>query len=52
MMGGDFTRDKRVHPKDHVKVSQSSNDTLPGALHIAAIIEMVDNLISALERFR
>ncbi|MDE0836723.1 MAG: class II fumarate hydratase [Akkermansiaceae bacterium] len=38
-----------VHPNDHVNLGQSSNDTFPTALHIAACMELRDTLIPALE---
>jgi fumarate hydratase, class II len=39
-----------VHPNDHVNMGQSSNDTFPTAMHIAASIAIVRDLIPALER--
>ena len=39
-----------VHPNDHVNMSQSSNDTFPTALHIAAVLALEDTLLPALER--
>lgn len=39
-----------VHPNDHVNMSQSSNDTFPTALHIAAVLALEDTLLTALER--
>jgi fumarate hydratase class II len=39
---------KSIHPNDHCNMSQSSNDTFPSAMHIAAIEEMVHKLIPAL----
>ncbi|GAB4338953.1 MAG: class II fumarate hydratase [Desulfobulbaceae bacterium] len=39
----------RVHPNDHVNMSQSSNDTFPTAMHIAAVLDLEDNLLPALE---
>ena len=38
-----------VHPNDHVNVGQSSNDTFPTAMHIAAAMEIHNQLIPALE---
>ena len=38
-----------VHPNDHCNMGQSSNDTFPTAMHIAAAGETVDRLIPALE---
>jgi fumarate hydratase class II len=30
---------KKVHPNDHVNMSQSSNDTFPTAMHVATVIQ-------------
>jgi fumarate hydratase class II len=38
-----------VHPNDHVNMSQSSNDSIPSAIHIAAAIEVTSKLAPALE---
>ena len=38
-----------VHPNDHVNMSQSSNDSIPSAIHIAAALEVTNKLIPALE---
>ena len=38
-----------VHPNDHVNLGQSSNDTFPTALHLAACLQLRDTLIPALE---
>ncbi|KAI9608895.1 hypothetical protein H4Q26_005087 [Puccinia striiformis f. sp. tritici PST-130] len=40
---------KPVHPNDHVNMSQSSNDTFPTAMHVAAVFQITRNLIPALE---
>ncbi len=39
-----------VHPNDHVNMGQSSNDTFPTALHVAASVEIHDRLIPAVRR--
>src|SRR5262245_6577366 len=39
-----------VHPNDHVNMGQSSNDTFPTAMHIAAAVAVSRDLIPALER--
>src|SRR3954464_13999816 len=39
-----------VHPNDHVNMGQSSNDTFPTAMHIAASVAIARDLIPALER--
>jgi fumarate hydratase class II len=38
-----------IHPNDHVNLGQSSNDTFPAAIHLAAAREMRNHLIPALE---
>jgi fumarate hydratase class II len=42
--------DRSVHPNDHVNKSQSSNDTYPTAMHIAACVETNKTLLPALEQ--
>jgi fumarate hydratase class II len=49
MLGGTVGSKKPVHPNDHVNMSQSSNDTYPTAMHVAAAEEVVKRLIPALE---
>ncbi|MCY7406166.1 MAG: class II fumarate hydratase [Alkalinema sp. CAN_BIN05] len=41
-----------IHPNDHVNLSQSSNDTFPTAMHIAAVQVIDQNLIPALQKLR
>ena len=41
---------KLVHPNDHVNKSQSSNDTFPTAMHIAAVQAIEDRLLPALDQ--
>ncbi|MFV1980687.1 MAG: class II fumarate hydratase [Rhodothermia bacterium] len=43
--------DKTVHPNDHVNMSQSSNDTIPTAIHVSVRLAAVRELIPALSRF-
>jgi len=50
ILGGDFRLEKRIHPNDHVNMSQSSNDTFPTAMHIASVIEIEDALLPSLKR--
>jgi len=38
-----------VHPNDHVNMGQSSNDVFPSAVHLAALGELVDDLVPALD---
>jgi fumarate hydratase class II len=52
MAGGERGSKDPVHPNDHVNMSQSSNDTFPTAMHIAAVVEITDRLVPALERLR
>lgn len=40
--------EKLVHPNDHVNMAQSSNDTFPTAMHIAAVIELEDAVLPAI----
>lgn len=49
LMGGEMGSKKPVHPNDHVNMGQSSNDTFPTAMHIAAVEEIVHKLLPALE---
>src|SRR6201747_3168119 len=48
MLGGELGTKKPVHPNDHVNMSQSSNDSFPTAMHIAAATEITADLIPAL----
>ena len=48
LLGGERGAKKPVHPNDHVNMSQSSNDSFPTAMHIAAAEEIVHHLIPAL----
>ncbi len=41
-----------VHPNDHVNASQSSNDTFPTSIHVAAAAAVVHDLVPALEVLR
>ncbi|KJV10165.1 fumarate hydratase [Elstera litoralis] len=47
-LGGVMGSKKPVHPNDHVNMSQSSNDTYPTAMHIAAAVQTVQHLLPAL----
>jgi fumarate hydratase class II len=48
MLGGEMGSKDPVHPNDHVNMSQSSNDSFPTAMHIAAAEEITRRLIPAL----
>ncbi len=52
ILGGRIGSKDPVHPNDHVNRSQSSNDTIPTAMHIAAVEEISHRLIPALEQMR
>lgn len=41
--------DKLCHPNDDINMSQSSNDTFPTAMHIAAVVELEDKLFPAID---
>ena len=49
LLGGGVGSKQPVHPNDHVNLSQSSNDTFPSAIHIAAAGEIVGTLLPALK---
>jgi fumarate hydratase class II len=48
-LGGQMGSKKPVHPNDHVNMSQSSNDSFPTAMHIAAAMEINNNLLPSLK---
>jgi fumarate hydratase, class II len=50
--GGELGSKKPVHPNDDVNMSQSSNDTFPAAMHIAAARAVVERLLPAVRELR
>merc|ERR1711988_1897268 len=50
LLGGELGSKKPVHPNDHVNKSQSSNDTYPTAMHIAAAIEINEVLLPGIRK--
>ena len=50
--GGEMGSKKPIHPNDHVNMSQSSNDTFPAAMHIAAAERVKNVLIPAIQTVR
>lgn len=48
--GNEIAGEPVLHPNDHVNMSQSSNDTFPTAMHIAATLETKKQLLPALQR--
>ncbi len=52
MLGGEMGSKKPVHPNDHVNMSQSSNDTFPTAMSIAAVEQIHQRLLPSLATLR
>ncbi len=52
LAGGEMGSKKPIHPNDHVNMSQSSNDTFPAAMHIAAAQRVKNALIPAVTAVR
>ncbi len=48
MMGGVIGSRSPVHPNDHVNIGQSSNDVIPTAIHLSALVAIHDDLIPAM----
>ena len=48
--GNAIAGEKLLHPNDHVNMSQSSNDTFPTAMHVAAALGIEDRLLPAMEQ--
>lgn len=47
--GNEIAGEKLLHPNDHANMSQSSNDTFPTAMHIAAALSIEDRLLPAID---
>ncbi|MGE3910753.1 MAG: class II fumarate hydratase [Chloroflexota bacterium] len=52
MLGGEIGSRKPIHPNDHVNICQSSNDVIPSAIQLAALVAIKEDLVPALERFQ
>jgi len=52
LLGGVIGSKSPVHPNDHVNAGQSSNDVIPTATHVAALLGLRDDLLPALETLR
>ena len=52
MAGGELGSKTPVHPNDHVNLSQSSNDTFPTAMHVAAAMTIVQRLLPSVRALR
>lgn len=50
--GGVLGSKNPVHPNDHVNMSQSTNDVFPSAMHVAAKLAIIKNLVPALAKLR
>ncbi len=50
--GNEIAGEKLLHPNDDINMSQSSNDTFPTAMHIAAVCAIEEDVLPALERLR
>ena len=48
--GNQLAGERLLHPNDHVNCSQSSNDTFPTAMHMAAYLAVADKVLPALDR--
>ncbi len=52
ILGGKIGDKSPVHPNDHVNMGQSSNDVIPSAIHISALIEINGKLLPALSKLQ
>jgi fumarate hydratase class II len=52
ILGGDFRKEKLIHPNDDVNKSQSSNDTYPTALHVASVISVETRVLPAIAKLK
>ena len=50
ILGGERGSKKPVHPNDHVNKGQSSNDVIPTAIHLSALVSLRHDLVPALEK--
>ncbi|MDP8972700.1 MAG: class II fumarate hydratase [Actinomycetota bacterium] len=50
--GGELGSKDPVHPNDHVNMGQSSNDVIPTAIHLSALISIQEDLLPALEKLQ
>jgi fumarate hydratase class II len=49
LLGGEIGSHELLHPNDHVNMGQSSNDVIPTAIHVAALVAIEQHLVPALE---
>ncbi len=52
IMGGELGSKDPVHPNDHVNKGQSSNDVIPTAIHLSALISIKEDLLPSLEKLQ
>ncbi len=52
IVGGELGSKDPVHPNDHVNMGQSSNDVIPTAIHLSALISTQEDLLPALEKLQ
>lgn len=52
LAGGELGSKNPIHPNDHVNMSQSSNDTFPTAMHLAAALQLNDRMLPAMKKLR
>ncbi|MDH6245435.1 class II fumarate hydratase [Mycobacterium sp. OTB74] len=52
LVGGDLGSKTPIHPNDDVNMGQSSNDTFPTAMNIAAVLELRERLLPAVRKLR
>lgn len=52
LMGGVIGSRSPVHPNDHVNIGQSSNDVIPTAIHLSALLAIHDDLVPALQQLQ
>ena len=50
LLGGEVGSKDPVHPNDHVNLGQSSNDVIPTAIHVAAVVTINEELLPGLRR--
>jgi fumarate hydratase class II len=52
LMGGEVGSRDPVHPNDHVNIGQSSNDAIPTAVHVSALVAIEQELVPALQHLQ
>ena len=52
LLGGKIGSKKPIHPNDHCNMGQSSNDTVPTAMHVATAMEVINTLLPKLKHLK